>query len=144
MDAADGRKQRVTAVEQLMAAWSSGDPDAPRDLVTDSFVVWDAVGGEHQGWEAVRAYFSSALVRWPDLELVPDGNYWFSDEGVAFTWVMTATVPDDRFGPDRSGRPWRSPGMSFVTFDGDLICREVDFHDGGAVLRSLDEEASRS
>lgn len=140
MGGAGAEARREATVGRLLAAWSSGDPDSPRPLVNDGFVLWDAVGGEHRGWPSVRAYFASAIERWPDLSLVPDGRYWHSPDGVAFTWEMTATVPDDRYGPEHAGRAWRSAGMSFVEMDGDLVVREVDYHDGGAVLRSLGQE----
>ena len=50
---------------------------------------------------------------------------------------MTATVHDDNHGPEAMGKKWRSEGMSWLVFEGDKVVREVDYHDSGAVLRSL-------
>ena len=133
--------RRVELVEELFRAWSSGDADAPRELLTPDAVLDDSIGGVHVGWSAIRAYFARGLEHWPDLELVPTGEYWSREDGLAFTWVMTATVHDDRFGPGTAGRRWRAPGMSFVVFDGERVSHEVDYHDGGARARSLQEPA---
>jgi hypothetical protein len=77
------------------------------------------------------------LGSWPDLRLVPTGEYWFRDDGLALTWRMSATVRDERYGTAASGRQWSADGMSFLVFDGSLVTREVDFHDGGSRERSL-------
>jgi ketosteroid isomerase-like protein len=130
---------RTAIVEELFRAWSSGDPDAPRALLTEDAVLDDVIGGVHVGWPAIRAYFAQGLEHWPDLELVPTGEYWSRADGLALTWVMSATVRDDRFGPGTAGRRWQAPGMSFVVFDGDRVSREVDYHDGGSRGRSLSQ-----
>jgi ketosteroid isomerase-like protein len=132
---------RTAIVEELFRAWSSGDADAPRDLLTADAVLDDVIGGLHVGWPAIRAYFARGLEHWPDLTLVPTGDYWERPDGLALTWVMSATAPDDRFGPGTAGRRWQAPGMSFVVFDGDRVAREVDYHDGGSRGRSLQQEA---
>ncbi|MCW2613296.1 MAG: hypothetical protein JWN08_290 [Frankiales bacterium] len=134
-DVDDRRKQLVL---RLFEAWSSGDADAPEPFLHPDVVLDDSVGGAHRGWPAVRDYFARGLAHWPDLELVPSGEWWSREDGLAFTWVMSATVHDDRFGKGTAGRRWQAPGMSFVVFDGDdLVVREVDYHDGGARERSL-------
>lgn len=130
--------RRRDLVVRLFAAWSSGDADAPRPFLHPDAVLDDSIGGAHHGWPAIRAYFARGLAHWPDLELAPSGEWWSREDGLAFTWVMSATVSDDRFGPGTAGRRWQAPGMSFVVFDGDdLVVREVDYHDGGARARSL-------
>lgn len=129
--------ERVTVVEALFRAWSSGDPDAPEPFLTPDAVLDDAIGGVYRGWPAIRAYFARGLEHWPDLLLEPTGEYWARPDGLALTWVMSATVHDDRFGPGTAGRRWQAPGMSYVVFDGDRVRHEVDYHDGGARARSL-------
>jgi ketosteroid isomerase-like protein len=129
--------ERIARVEALFAAWSSGDADAPRPYLTDDAVLDDVIGGVHRGWPAIRAYFARGLASWPDLRLEPTGEYWSRDDGLAFTWVMSATVPDDRFGHGTAGRRWQAPGMSYVVFDGDRVALEVDYHDAGSRARSL-------
>lgn len=128
---------RIARVEGLFGAWSSGDPDAPRDFLRTDAVLDDVIGGVHRGWPDIRGYFARGLDSWPDLTLVPTGEYWSREDGLALTWVMSATARDDRFGPGTAGRLWQAPGMSFVVFDGPLVAREVDYHDGGSRARSL-------
>jgi ketosteroid isomerase-like protein len=131
-------EDRKKLVERLFAAWSSGDPDAPRDLLHPDAVLDDAVGGPHHGWEAIRAYFAHGLERYPDLRLVPTGEWWTREDGLALTWEMSATAQDDRHGEGTAGRRWTVQGMSYVVFDADgLVVREVDYHDAGARARSL-------
>src|SRR5687768_7978718 len=89
-------EDRIALVEALFTAWSSGDPDAPRQYLTEDAVLDDVIGGVHRGWPAIRAYFARGLASWPDLRLQPTGEWWSRDDGLAFTWVMSATVSDDR------------------------------------------------
>jgi hypothetical protein len=51
---------------------------------------------------------------------------------------MSASVRDESFGPDAVGMRWQANGMSFLVFDGDLLLREVDYHDGGSRARSIE------
>jgi hypothetical protein len=88
------------------------------------------------GWPAIRAFFAKGLEKWDDLVLAPE-QYWTNDDGVALSWLMTATVTDDRFGADQIGKTWSSEGMSFLVFEGDKVKREVDYHDSGARAKSL-------
>ena len=127
---------RISIANKLFAAWSSGDADAPAQYLTADAVLYDIVGGEHQGWPAIRAFFAKGLAKWPDLALIPD-QHWVNDSGVALSWVMSATVQDDSIGPGTKGKKWHSEGMTWLQFEGDKVVREVDYHDGGAMLRSL-------
>ncbi len=130
-------QDRARHVERLFEAWSSGDADAPETLLTPDAVLDDLIGGVHTGWSQIREYFAQGLAHWPDLRLVPTGEFWHRADGLALTWVMSATATDDRFGPGTSGRRWQAPGMSFVVFEGDRVRHEVDYHDGGSRARSL-------
>jgi len=129
--------RRIELVQALFATWSSGDADAPQRYLTGNAVLTDVIGGEYQGWPAIRAYFARGLASWPDLTLVPTGEFWSRPDGLALTWVMSATVRDDRFGANAIGRRWQAPGMSYVVIDGARVAREVDFHDAGSRARSL-------
>ncbi len=132
---------RIGVARALFEAWSSGDADAPAPYMHDDAVLYDIVGGEHSGWPAIRDFFAKGLEKWADLVLAPD-EYWTNESGVALRWVMTATVPDDTFGPEHKGRQWRSEGMTYLVFDGDRVAREIDYHDSGAVAKSLGLAAS--
>ncbi len=135
-----GEQDRVARAEQLFAAWSSGEPDAPAQHLTPDAVLFDVIGGEYRGWPAIREYFAHGLTRYPDLELVPTGEFWHRDDGLALTWVMSATNHNPDFGAETVGRKWRAEGMSYLVFDGDLVCGEYDYHDGGSRQRSLTAE----
>lgn len=119
---------RLRLATDLFAAWSSGDADAPAAYLHDDAVLHDIVGGQHEGWPAIRAFFGSGLERFPDLTLVPD-QFWTNDDGVALTWVMSASVAD--------GRRWTSEGMSWLRIVDGKVAREVDYHDRGAPAASL-------
>ena len=111
-------EDRIALVEALFGAWSSGDPDAPRPYLTEDAVLDDVIGGVHRGWPAIRAYFARGLASWPDLELQPTGEWWSRDDGLAFTWVMSATVADDRFGPGTAGMTSFSVSLISPVFAG--------------------------
>jgi hypothetical protein len=133
----DQSAAREATVLALFLAWSSGDLDAPRQYLTDEPVLEDSVGGRYAGWEAIRAYFAHGLQRYPDLVLEPTGEFWHRQDGLALTWTMSATQTDDSLGEEYVGRRWQVEGMSFVVFDGHRVAHEVDYHDGGARLRSM-------
>jgi steroid delta-isomerase-like uncharacterized protein len=130
---------RIELARDLFAAWSSGDPDAPARFLHPDAVLYDIVGGEHQGWPAIREFFARGLTSWPDLVLAPE-QFWTNDDGVALSWVMTATVTDagaPRVGEANIGKTWRSEGMTWLRIVDGRVAREVDYHDSGAVARSL-------
>ncbi len=127
---------RIDLAENLFKAWSSGDAGAPEPYLHPDCILYDIVGGEHRGWPAIRAFFAQGLERSQDLVLLPE-EYWTNDKGVALSWVMSATVQDDTFGPDIKGKKWRSEGMTYLEIDNGVVTREVDYHDSGAVPRSL-------
>jgi ketosteroid isomerase-like protein len=133
----DVRDEREKTVAALFHAWSSGDLDAPRAYLSDHPVLEDAVGGRFTGWPAIRAYFGHGLERYPDLVLEPTGEFWHRADGLSLTWTMSATQSDDSIGREYVGRRWTVNGMSFVVFVGERVSLEVDYHDGGARLRSL-------
>ena len=129
------RRERIA--RDVFAAWSSGDPDAPEPLFTPDAVLSDVASGRFEGWPAIRAFFSKGLARWDDLRLEPD-EFWSNDDGLALHYVMSATVRGpEPYGPEVVGRQWQVEVMSYLRFDGDRVCYEVDVHDRGARERSL-------
>lgn len=128
---------RIETAKKLFAAWSSGDPDAPRDLMTPDAVLHDMASGRFEGWQAIRDFFASGLSRWDDLRLVPD-EFWTSDDGIALHYTMSATVRDPSiYGAEHVGKQWSVEVMSYLRFAGDRVCFEADFHDKGSRQRSL-------
>ena len=132
-----GQKEIDTAIA-LFKAWSSGDADAPGPFLAEGAILRDIVAGEDKvGWPAIREFFAGGLEGAPDLELIPD-TFWTNDDGVAFTWRMSATVTTDAMGPDVKGKRWYSDGMTYLEFDAEgKVTLEVDYHHGGAMARSL-------
>jgi ketosteroid isomerase-like protein len=52
----------IEIAKKLFAAWSSGDPDAPAEFLTDDAVLHDIVAGSDKvGWPAIREFFNGAL-----------------------------------------------------------------------------------
>ena len=130
---------KVQLATDLFAAWSSGDADAPAPYMHDDAVLYDIVGGEHQGWPAIRAFFANGVKIWPDLVLAPE-QFWTSDDGVALSWVMSATVTEavaPKFGAGNVGKKWRSEGMTWLRIRDGKVSREVDYHDSAASINSL-------
>ncbi|HCV00949.1 MAG: hypothetical protein CL897_06100 [Dehalococcoidia bacterium] len=136
-----GQPEIDTAIA-LFKAWSSGDADAPGAFLAEDAILRDIVAGDDQvGWPAIRAFFAAGLQGAPDLELIPD-KFWTADDGVAFTWRMSATVTSDALGAAHNGKRWYSDGMTYLEFnDAGKVQLEVDYHHGGAMLRSLESQA---
>ncbi len=131
---------RIEVAKALFAAWSSGDADAPRAFLTDTPVLWDSIGGLKEGWDAIREYFGQGLQRYPDLSLVPTGEFWSRPDGLAMQWTLSASVVDDSLGSEHIGKKWTAPGLSFLVFDGLKVASEYDYHDKGARQRSLEND----
>lgn len=130
---------RIELARDLFAAWSSGDPDAPERFLHPDAVLYDIVGGEHAGWPAIRAFFARGVETFPGLVLAPE-QYWTNDDGVALSWVMSAAVTEalaSQVAPGTAVRSWRSEGMSWLRIVDGRVAREVDYHDSGAIARSL-------
>jgi uncharacterized protein (TIGR02246 family) len=54
---ADLAAQVEAAQERYAAAWTAGDADAMAELFTEDAVMWPALGGVHEGREAIRTFF---------------------------------------------------------------------------------------
>ena len=100
-------------------------------------VLYDIVGGEHQGWPAIREFFAKGIERVARPRAHPRRVLGerqrrrpaLGDDGHGARRVAWA--------PRRKGKQWRSEGMTWLVFDGDTVVREVDYHDSGAVPKSL-------
>ncbi len=126
----------IEIARKLFAAWSSGDPDAPREFLTDDAVLYDIVeGNPKEGWAAIREFFGTTLAISPGVVLAPQ-EFWLNEAGVAVRWQMSA-VAGELFPEDVRGKKWQSEGMSTLEFRDGKVCREVDFHHGPNVLKSL-------
>jgi hypothetical protein len=128
---------RIDVAWKLFAAWSSDDLDAPRRFLADDAVLFDIIGGEYHGWDAIRAYFARGRAHYPDLVLEPTGDFWARPDGLALLWHMSGTQTDDSLGADLVGRRWTVEGLSYLVFADLTVVREADYHDKGSRERSL-------
>ncbi|MEP7114508.1 MAG: nuclear transport factor 2 family protein [Ilumatobacteraceae bacterium] len=129
--------RQIDIARTVFACWSSGDPDAPEQYFAPDATLFDVASGQFDGWPAIRAFFARGLSRCDTLTLIPD-EFWVNESGLAVHYMMSAGVIDAAtFGPEYVGRRWSVAAMSFLRFDGDLVCYEADFHDKGARLKSL-------
>jgi ketosteroid isomerase-like protein len=130
-------EKEIEIARALFGAWSSGEADAPARYLTDDAVLYDVVeGSEKVGWPAIRVFFANSLKIFPDLVLAPI-DFWTNDRGVALSWKLTSTLRKETFGPDHEGKQFESDGMSSLEFRDGKVCREVDYHHGGALQRAL-------
>jgi hypothetical protein len=128
---------RCAVAEQVFAAWSSGNADAPEPFFTPNAVLFDVASGRFEGWPAIRAFFAGGLTRTTNLRLVPD-EFWENPSGVAVHYTMSGDVVlPTSFGPEQVGRRWSVEVMSYLRFEGDRVCYEADFHDKGSRAKSL-------
>jgi len=132
---------QIEIAKKLFAAWSSGNPDAPAEFLTEDAVLHDVVAGSDKvGWPAIREFFAFAMSMSDDLVLAPNA-FWVNETGLAVRWRMSGTAKGEIFGPGTAGKHWHSDGMSTLEFRGDKVCREVDYHHGGAIVRSLQQQS---
>ena len=133
---------RIDVAWKLFAGWSSTDLDAVKQYLAVDAVLFDIIGGEYTGWPAIREYFAHGRARYPDLELVPTGDFWSRPDGLALLWHMSGTQTDDSVGAEFVGQKWRVEGLSYLVFDGLTVVREADYHDKGSRERSLRAQAA--
>jgi hypothetical protein len=130
-------ERRIEIAKNLFAGWSSGNPDAPKEYMTDDAVLFDIVSGRFEGWNAIRNFFAKGLEKWDDLVLAPD-EFWVNDDGLALHYEMYATVKDPTiYGPEYVGKVWRVEVMSLLKFRGDQVYYEADFHERSGRAKSL-------
>jgi ketosteroid isomerase-like protein len=126
----------IEIAKKLFAAWSSGDVDAPAEFLTDDAVLYDIVeGNPKEGWPALREFFGVTLKISPGVVLAPQ-EFWVNERGVSVRWDMSA-VAGQLFPENVRGKKWHAEGMSTLEFRDGKVCREVDYHHGPNVLRSL-------
>ena len=104
----------------------------------DFWLMWDCWMSLDLDYATRLALRSHELgLKWIEERLIPD-DYWTNPEGVALRWVMSATVTNPKmFGEQAVGKRWRSEGMSWLVIHDGKVSHEVDYHDSGAVAKSL-------
>jgi ketosteroid isomerase-like protein len=124
-------------IHRLFAAWSSGDPDLVAPFFHPDAVLRDSVNGEYRGWPAIRALYVASLERWGELDTRAT-RFWHSHDGsVAFTWIMSGRVLDDRLGSEHRNAACSFEGMTYVVFEDGVVREEIEFFDRAAAAGSL-------
>lgn len=131
---------KVALARNLFEAWSfRARPDDVDQFAHPDIVLWDAHVGELRGLSAIKPRVAAALVIWPDMDY-EIGKVWVNDQGAAISWVMTGTVtPElaDKYGADKVGARWRSPGISALRMRDGMVVHEYDYYDPAGLRRSL-------
>jgi CheY-like chemotaxis protein len=132
--------QKIALARGMFEAWSfRGSVELLERYAHPDIVLVDMHIGEHRGLDVVKQLVVKGLAMWPDMDY-EIGDVWVNEEGAAINWVMTGTVTEalaSKYGAERVGRQWRSPGMSALTMVDGLVVHEVDYYDPGAVRKSL-------
>jgi len=112
-------------IEQYLAAWSSGDPEAVGAALAPDGTYQDPLTGGPLGGEALAGYVGVTMTAFPDLhfDLVSRHD---DGETVALRWIMRGT----NSGPLLDNRPTQAtiavPGADFFTLDATGAIAEVD------------------
>ncbi len=137
---------KAALARALFEAWSyRAKPDDVDPLVHPDIVLFDTHIGELRGLAAIKPRVAAALQMWPDIDY-EIGNVWVNDQGAAISWVMTATVTPalaGKYGADKVGQRWRSPGISALRMRHGKVVHEYDYYDPAGLRRSLGLHQSR-
>jgi ketosteroid isomerase-like protein len=130
----------VELARNLFKGWSyRGSVAMLEKLVHPDLVLFDLHIGELRGFEALKVNLASMLAMWPDIDYEV-GDVWVNPDGAAISWVMTATVTPDlatKYGQDKVGQRWRSPGISALRMRAGRVVHEADYYDPAGLRRSL-------
>jgi ketosteroid isomerase-like protein len=137
---------KIALARNLFEAWSfRARPDDVDQFAHPDIVLWDAHVGELRGLSAIKPRVVAALAIWPDMDY-EIGKVWVNDQGAAISWVMTATVTEalaEKYGADKVGQRWRSPGISALRMRAGRVVQEQDYYDPVGLRRSLGLHKSR-
>jgi steroid delta-isomerase-like uncharacterized protein len=118
-------------LEQLSAAWSSGDVDKLLRLFTDDVLYEDVTfGAVNQGKEALRTFATAGFDAFPGWSfevksrLVASDGKWGASE-----WVWRGKQTKDMPGLPATNRPFEVRGASIVEFRDGKISRCSDYWD---------------
>ena len=131
---------KIALARALFEAWSfRANPDDVDRYADPDIVLFDTHIGELRGLSAIKPRVAAALAMWPDMDY-EIGKVWVNPEGAAISWVMTATVTGslaDKYGADKVGQRWRSPGISALRMREGRVIHEYDYYDPAGLRRSL-------
>jgi len=131
---------KVALARALFEAWRfRAKPNDVDQFAHPDIVLFDTHIGELRGLAAIKPRLVAALQMWPDMDY-EIGKVWVNGEGAAISWVMTGTVTQelgDKYGADKVGARWRSPGISALRMRDGMVVHEYDYYDPAGLRRSL-------
>lgn len=131
---------KVELARNLFKGWSyRGSVAMLEPLVHPDLVLFDLHIGELRGFETIKGNLAAMLAMWPDVDYEV-GDVWVNPDGAAISWVMTATVTPAlgaKYGDDKVGQRWRSPGISALRMRAGRVIHEADYYDPAGLRRSL-------
>jgi steroid delta-isomerase-like uncharacterized protein len=129
-------------LDELAAAWSSGDPKRLGALFADDGVLEDVpLGARVQGPAGVRAFAAPLMEASPDFVCEVTARV-AAGGRAASEWRMTGTHAGDLPGMPRTDKRFDVRGVSMLELDGEKIKRCSDFWDMADFRRQLGFEAS--
>jgi steroid delta-isomerase-like uncharacterized protein len=124
-------------LDELAAAWSSGDAERLAALFAEDGVLEDIpLGARVQGPDGVRAFVAPLMAAAPDFVLELTARV-VSGGSAASEWRMTGTHAGDLPGMPRTDKRFDVRGASILELDGEKIKRCSDFWDMADFRRQL-------
>jgi len=131
--------------DRWLAAWSSGDPETIRPLITDDFVL-ESPTTRHTGWSVVgpdqtRDYLAYVFRAYPDIawERTLPGMFSDDEPRAAFWWRGTGhfTGVLDPPGIAGTGRGFVFEGVEVFDFRGDRATRLRAAYDLHGLMKQI-------
>lgn len=124
-------------VQELVNQWNRHDPVKAAALLADNVEYWDVTQADpFKKREEVENFFQQFFDAFPNLNfdvisLFGQGDY------VACEWRMRGTQEKELQGISAIGKSIDINGVSICTVKDKTIVRQVDYWDGGTMMRQL-------
>jgi steroid delta-isomerase-like uncharacterized protein len=130
-------RRNSEAVRQLVECWNRHDSVAAVGLLAEEVEYWDVTQpAAFHGRAEVQAFFQSFFDAFPNLRFEIRSLFGAGDH-VACEWRMQGTQEKELAGINAVGKSIDIEGASICTFVKDSIARQVDYWDGGTMMRQL-------
>jgi steroid delta-isomerase-like uncharacterized protein len=127
----------ASILDELAAAWSSGDAERLASLFTEDCVFEDvALGARVDGPAGVRAFAAPLMAASPDFVCEVTGRV-EGGERAASEWRMSGTHAGDLPGMPRTDKRFDVRGVTILEIEGGKIRRCSDFWDMADFRRQL-------
>jgi steroid delta-isomerase-like uncharacterized protein len=132
---ADTAPQRIP--DDLVAAWSSHDPERVVSLFADDCVFEDVTFGVVlRGKKDLRAFAQGVFAGIPDFKIEITSRFMAGNAG-GIEWTMSGTHKGDFPGMPATGKRFTCRGVTILEFQGDKIRRDSDYWDAAGVMRQV-------